>query len=164
MIACSTRSDQKTIGPLKNYLSTRESVAQEDGHGALFQDGLGNGAQQEFPHRRMSIRSHDEQAGVPLSNLFKNRLTHRIHRPQSMCHRVDPVEPQEFNCPFGLAGSLLTVVVRAENADFLIQVQARRLKRLQGPIGLRTPVVGDDYRRTRVPVWVALSLPASALA
>ena len=100
------------------------SVTNKDGHGDIFQDGLGNGAQQEFPHRRMSIGSHDEQAGVPLSNLFENRLAHRIHRPQSMRHRVDPVELQEFNCPFSLTGSLLTIIVRADNADFLTEVQA----------------------------------------
>ena len=28
-----------------------------------------------------------------------------------MRHRVDPMKLQEFNCPFGQTGSLLTVVV-----------------------------------------------------
>jgi hypothetical protein len=76
----------------------------------------------------MSARSHNEQAGASPSNFFKDRLAHRIHRAQSMRHRVDPVEPQEFNCPSSLACGLLAIIVRTENADFLTEVQGRRLK------------------------------------
>ena len=104
------------------HLPPASQWQRKTGKGLSFKTALVMDPNKNFSHSRMSIRPHDEQAGVPLSNLFKNRLTHRIHWPQGMRHGVDRVEPQEFNCPFSLPGGLFTILVRAENTDLFFQV------------------------------------------
>ncbi len=106
----------------------------------------------EWPYAPMTSKR------VALSQKIKNRLAQRIHWADGLRGCADLVEMQEGNRSLSLATGLLAVVVGAEHADFLTQVQAGCLEGLQGPIGFGAAVIGDDYRRTEFQFFGAITI------